>query len=152
MNNLLAHADTLTVAPEVSINWLAVVLATVAAMAIGYVWYGPLFGKQWMKLVGMTKKDIEKASWTPMYVMLVMAFIQAYILSHFIIYASYFYPDLSGVVLGLITGFWAWVGFSGVAIVSNHMFSNRSNELIKIDAGSPLVTLLITGAIIGAFL
>lgn len=152
MNLVFAHADTLTVAPEVSINWLAVVLATVAAMAIGSVWYGPLFGQKWMKLVGLKKKDIEGDSWTPMYVMVVLAFVQAYILSHFIVYASFFYPDLSGIVIGLITGFWAWVGFSGVAIVSNHMFSKRSNELIKIDAGNPLVTLLVSGAIIGAFL
>jgi len=124
----------------------------VAAIAIGWVWYGSLFGKKWMKLAGMKKKDVENGSWTPMYVMVALALLQAFILSHFIVYSQYFYPDLNGIVLGLITGFWAWLGFSGAAIINNHMFSKRSNELIKIDAGNTFVTLLVMGAILGAWL
>lgn len=152
MNLLFARSDTLMVAPEVDINWLAIVVATVAAMAFGYLWYGPLFGKKWMKLAKLTKKDIDETSWTPIYAVLVMTFVQAFILSHFIIYTSYFYPDLSGIMVGLITGFWAWIGFSAVAIVSNNIFAQRSNELTKVDAGFTLVSLVAMGVILGAWL
>lgn len=31
---------------------LAVVLAAVVSMIVGWLWYGPLFGKQWMALMG----------------------------------------------------------------------------------------------------
>ena len=31
------------------LNWLAVLLATLAGFATGGLWYGPLFGKAWMK-------------------------------------------------------------------------------------------------------
>ena len=46
-------------------NWIGVILAAISAMVVGYVWYGPLFGKPWMKLVGITKEDIEKVCRNP---------------------------------------------------------------------------------------
>src|SRR5216117_550063 len=33
-------------------NWVAIIVATVAAMVIGFLWYGPVFGKSWMTLSG----------------------------------------------------------------------------------------------------
>ncbi len=39
-------------APLSQLNWLAVVVAAVAAMVIGFVWYlPPLFGRRWTALV-----------------------------------------------------------------------------------------------------
>src|SRR3989337_3239270 len=41
--------------PEVSVNYLAVVVAAVASMIIGAIWYSPrVFGKMWMRLTGNT--------------------------------------------------------------------------------------------------
>ena len=42
-------------------NWLAIILAAVATMIVGALWYSPiLFGKLWMKLSGMGgDKDAE---------------------------------------------------------------------------------------------
>ena len=36
-------------APPVEINYLAVLVAAIASMALGFLWYGPLFGNQWKK-------------------------------------------------------------------------------------------------------
>lgn len=47
------------------INWLAIVAATIATMALGAVWYGPLFGKQWMKLEGLSEADVNNADGSP---------------------------------------------------------------------------------------
>lgn len=45
------------------LNWLAVVAATLVAFVVGAVWYTPaLFGKAWMKAVGITEKDTKKAN------------------------------------------------------------------------------------------
>lgn len=137
--------------PEVSVNWWAVLLATAAAMAIGFVWYGPFFGKQWLKLVGLKKTDAEKNWKAPMLTMLAMAFVQAFILKHFIVYAAYFYPDMSDLSIGLIVAFWAWVGFVLPVIVSNNMFARRSMDLTKIDASNVLVALLVMGAILAVW-
>jgi hypothetical protein len=33
-----------------SVNFLAILAAAVANLLLGFLWYGPLFGKPWMKL------------------------------------------------------------------------------------------------------
>ena len=35
------------------LDWLAVLVATAAAMALGFIWYGPLFGKAWARASGL---------------------------------------------------------------------------------------------------
>jgi hypothetical protein len=37
--------------PEIHINFLAVGAVVVANVVFGFVWYGPLFGKTWAKLM-----------------------------------------------------------------------------------------------------
>jgi len=43
--------------PE-QINWLAVLAATVAHQVIGFLWYGPLFGKMWMRAIGLNAEQV----------------------------------------------------------------------------------------------
>ena len=44
------------------VNWLAVLIAAIANMAIGALWFSPmLFGKSWMQLSGMTSAKIKVA-------------------------------------------------------------------------------------------
>jgi hypothetical protein len=46
---------------EFEINYLAILASGIIMMVLGYLWYGPLFGKPWMKLAGITKSDMEKS-------------------------------------------------------------------------------------------
>ena len=39
--------------PEIAVNYLAVIACVVAAMPVGFLWFGPLFGKAWAKAMGM---------------------------------------------------------------------------------------------------
>jgi hypothetical protein len=41
---------------EGSMNWLAIVVATIAFFAIGALWYGVLFGKAWQAETGVTDR------------------------------------------------------------------------------------------------
>lgn len=131
----------------VSVSWLGIVLAVAAAMIIGSIWYGPLFGKKWMKLVGL--KRGESSPTGPMLIMLALAIIQAFVMSHFIVYVGYFYTGYSGLSVGLLTGIWAFIGFILPVLVSNAVFAKGSMELLKINLGNQLITLLAIGAILG---
>ena len=44
------------------ISWLAVVVAIVANMVLGFVWYGPIFGKAWMKAVGKSEDELTQSA------------------------------------------------------------------------------------------
>ena len=110
------------------INWLAIILAAVASMVVGYVWYGPLFGKTWMKLTGKKemgdKKDMPKTYG----IMFVASMVTAYVLS----------------VLGadLMTAFWIWLGFQATLLLHSVLFEGKSWNLYFVKAGHQLVSLL----------
>ena len=79
---------------DVQINYIAVIVAAGANMIIGWLWYGPVFGKQWIRLMGFTKEQMEIAKTKGMaksYVIaLLSAFVTAYVLAHFTGYMATF--------------------------------------------------------------
>lgn len=151
MFGILASMNLVSVSSEgninVSVSWFGILVAVIAAMAIGTVWYGPLFGKKWMKLVGLKRGQSSPTG--PMLIMLGLAIIQAFVLAHFIAYTEYFYPDTANLSIGLLTGLWAFLGFVMPVLVSNAIFAKGSMELLKINLGNQLATLLVIGAILG---
>ena len=40
-----------------NVNWLAVIVGAVVAYALGWLWYGPLFGKTWSGGLGISVPD-----------------------------------------------------------------------------------------------
>ena len=130
----------------IQVNYLAVLLAAVSAMVVGSLWYGPLFGNMWMKLIGISKSDINKKDMPKLYgIMFLGALVESYILSHFIHYAGAY-----TLVNGAKTGLWAWLGFVATTMIGNYMFAKRPMNLFYIDAGYALVNLMIMGAIIAS--
>ncbi len=39
------------------LDWLAIIVAAVVVLALGWVWYGPLLGKAWSKETGMATNE-----------------------------------------------------------------------------------------------
>ncbi len=138
---------------QVPVNYLAVFLAGVSNMVIGFLWYGPLFGKPWMKYVGFTPEKLKKAqkNMGPTYgLMFVSALVMAYALFHFIWYAA---PGSYTLFIAVKTAVWAWLGFIATTILSGFMFSpeRKSYKLYFIDAGYYLAALVVMAVIIYLF-
>lgn len=128
------------------VNWLAIVVASVAAMAVGAVWYSSLlFGKKWMKLVGKSQADLKKANTMQSYLMaFVMALISAFVLWRFM--------DMMGAtnyVQGAMAGFWSGVGLVATGVALNYMFEGRPQQLIWLTVGHHVVALTLMGAVLG---
>ena len=45
------------------INWVAVAIAAGANVVLGYLWYGPFFGKAWLKALGKKEEEILSKLW-----------------------------------------------------------------------------------------
>ncbi|MBI2617713.1 DUF1761 domain-containing protein [Candidatus Gottesmanbacteria bacterium] len=134
----------------VPINYVAILLCGVAAMVVGFVWYGPLFGKEWMGLVGMTKEKMEKAKadMTKTYgLSFLSSLIMAYALAHFVWFTA---PGSVDLTVGVKTALWAWVGFVATTAVSGYLYSpeKKPMKLFVIDTGYYLATLLVMGVIL----
>lgn len=134
---------------NVDINLWGIVLAVAANMVIGFVWYAPQFmGNEWMRLNGLTKKQTQENQGMPMLAMLVLAFVQAYVLRHFVAYSGAFNPTYSDVSVGFLTGLWAWVGIVLPVMGANYLFAQRRKKLLAIDIGYYLVALPVMGMIL----
>ncbi len=132
---------------DVQVNYLAVVLATVAAMVVGSVWYAPkVFGNTWMKLAKIDPKSGSMA-WA-MGSALISSLVMAFVLAHVSYLAHVFYNN-SFLYDTLMTAFWVWLGFQVLRNFMHDQFNQRRKKESLIHAGNDLVTILAMGLVIG---
>jgi hypothetical protein len=69
--------------PDWDVNYVAVLVATIAAMVIGFLWYMPaVAGKAWMAAIGKTEAEIRAAGKPSIYIAaVVVAFVQMTVLA-----------------------------------------------------------------------
>ena len=136
---------------EIPINYVAVGGAAVASMVIGYLWYGPIFGKKWMALSGITQDQISASKKKGMVkeyaLMFVGSLVMAYVLAHAFVFAST-YMKVSGTMAGLSVGFWNWLGFIAPVTLGVVLWEGKSPKLWVLNNGYYLFSLLVMGAIL----
>ena len=134
------------------INYLAVIVAGVAAWLAGAVWYMVL-GKPWMRALGKTPEEMEDCKRQPMPVLpLIYAFLSA-------VFMAWVLAGLLGhlgagfmtVRNGALSGLFLWVGFVLTTMLVNNSFARRRPMLLVIDSGHWALVLALIGAIIGGF-
>lgn len=139
----------------VSINYLAVILAAIISMVLGFLWYGPLFGKKWIALMGWSPEAMAVAKakgMTKSYVLMtISSLVMAYVLYYVVAYSGAF-VNTSGVSVGLSSGFWIWLGFIAPVTMGSVLWEGRSWALWVLNAGYYLVSLLLMGAVLAAWM
>ena len=127
------------------INWLAILVATIAGFAIGGVWYGPLFGNAWVAALGKKPEDIQ-ASARPFIISFITALITAILLAA-LIQALGISSAINGLCLGLAVG----VGFIATAMASDCAFCGWGLRLFLIQAGYRVTYSAVMGTILAAW-
>lgn len=125
------------------LNWVAVVVAAVASIVIGFIWYMPaVFGERWAAASGKTMADMTM---TPMNygLMAVTALVSAFAVA-LIVKAT----GVSGIADGAIVGAIGWLGFTGTVSFSDRIFNGGSLAFWSIQTGYRLVTFVVMGAIL----
>lgn len=129
-----------------AINYYAIAVCAVTSMVLGTLWYGPIFGKLWIKLSGMTEKHIEEAKKKGMalsYLLaLVGSLVMAYVMAKF---PTYNVKD------GLELGFWLWLGFIATVSLGNVLWEGKSWKLYILNNAYNLLQLLIFGSILATW-
>lgn len=132
----------------VPVNLVAVVVAAVASMVVGMLWYGPLFGKKWVELSGVRMSDIEsKKSEMPKTYLIAFigALVAAFVLAGFLKYAQAVTP-----VDGAVVGAMAWLGFVATVSLGNVLWEGKPVSLYLLNNGYNLVNFAVMGAVIVA--
>lgn len=124
-----------------SVNYLTVVVAALIPMVLGMVWYGPLFGKQWMDAMGIKKSDMgkmkkeaPKAYSGSFIAALVMSFVLGQVVNFF---------NASSASEGMRIGFWLWLGFIVTKSATDMFFGTGKNWTVYyLSMGYQLVSML----------
>jgi hypothetical protein len=139
-------------APAVDINYLAVLVAAIAAMAIGFLWYGPLFGKEWARLMGfgkLSKKELENMKAKGKKAMpfqFAASLIMSYILAHFVDYTQ-----AATFMDGAVAGTWLWLGFIATVQIGSVLWEGKPVKLYAINTLHYLVALIVMGGILAVW-
>lgn len=131
---------------ETSPNHLAIITSALLAFVLGGLWYGPLFGKIWMKENGLTPETAAQTNAAKVYgLAFVWTLVMAYNLGFFLNDPAI---TLSKAILyGFATGF-GWIAM-GLFVVG--LFERRSARLMLVNGGYMTASLTMMGAIIGAW-
>jgi hypothetical protein len=128
------------------INWIAVIIAAVASMAIGFVYYLPqVLGTRWQQLMGRDMTGTQGAAMSYAYTA-VAALVAAFVVAQFIHWSLDEYSIGGGAFLGAV----GWLGFTATASFSDYVFSGRPWALFSIQNGYQLISFVVMGGIIGA--
>ena len=130
------------------VNWLAVLLAFIASMAIGFLWYLPaVLGTRWMEAIGKTEEDLKNGEggagiWLPM---MVYAALTAVLLAVLIAKLG-LDTALAGGLFALVLA----VVFRAGGHVIHNGFAGRLPAVTLIDSGHDVLAMTAAGVIIGA--
>jgi len=133
----------LNLLPAVTVNYTAIVAAAVASFVVGWLWYGPLFGKTWMKLTGMKEMGKKDDMMQSMVIMFVGTLITAWVLSAFL--------QLTGSMTlsaALPVALWVWLGFQAPEAAGVVLWEGKSWNLFFLNAAQKLVNLLAIAAVL----
>lgn len=123
-------------------NWWAILVATLSSFVLGGLWYGPLFGKKWLRELGKSEYDMAPSA-VPFVVALITSFITCLAMA-WLISLLEISTWVGGVLLGVIVG----VAFIACSSISDGVFCRWSWALLAIQAVYRLLHCVIAGVIL----
>ena len=130
-----------------SINYLAVFVAALSSFVIGWLWYGPLFGKLWMKLNGFTPEILREGG-MPMGVIMPVNYV-ATLLAAFAI--AMFLGSEANAAFGVFAGLMIAIFWIATSRLNDVLYERKPFGLFLINVGYNLIIYVIMGAILGAW-
>jgi RsiW-degrading membrane proteinase PrsW (M82 family) len=133
------------------LNWLAIVVAWIAAFIAGAVWFGPkTFFPMWWKAMGRDANDMNVGG-SPIVLFgstAIASLVQAVAVASVIHFYAASDPSF-GPLNGLLTGLSLGVGFAAATSLSHRLFSSQNFKVWIIEVGSDVLNLSLMGLIIG---
>ena len=127
------------------LNWWAIIVASLVSFAIGWPWYGPIFGTAWLDALGKSADELQPSP-KPFIISLVTTLITAFVMAVGISCLE-ITTWVDGAVLGLAVG----IGFIAASNVSDAAFCGWSWKLVAIQSGYRIIYSVIMGIILAVW-
>ncbi|MBS0527520.1 MAG: DUF1761 domain-containing protein [Proteobacteria bacterium] len=128
------------------LNYLAILLAALAAFGWGAIYYMTL-SKQWLAAVGLSKEQMQSRSAAPFVISFVALIVMSWVLAGTV---GHLGPGQVTPKNGIISGLFLWLGFIATTVFVNNAYPGRKYSLSVIDSIHWLGVVVIEGAVIGA--
>ncbi len=131
------------------VNFVAILVAAISSMVVGSIWYGPLFGKLFMREMGMDTWSPEKKE--AMKKKMVWSYVGEFLSS----VVKFFF--LAGLIVGfgqttLLGGMWVaftvYIGFM-MPIVLGELLWGGTKTMFWLKTGNMFITMMVAGVILG---
>ncbi|MBT4604133.1 DUF1761 domain-containing protein [archaeon] len=133
------------------LNWIAILVSSIAVFVVGMLWYSPiLFKDQWMKLSGISEKEMKKCKKDGMQKQMIVAFLSNVVLV--VVLAQML--NLTGAVgisAAVTVGFWIWLGFIATVSLGSVLWEKKPVQLYLINIGQTLASVLVAAIILAAW-
>lgn len=129
-------------------SYWGILVAAIAQVVIGSLWYGPLFGNTWMKLSGIKKPKVinsqMKKHMMASYIwMFISSIVMAYVLK--VVILQFPFASATGVA---ITAFIVWIGFIAPVQLGMVLWEGKPFKLYAINVLYYLVALIVSALIL----
>jgi hypothetical protein len=135
------------------VNLWSVLVAAVAAMALGFLWYSPvLFARPWMVAMGYDPEDKVRIaemrkSAGPLYgISFLASLVAAFVLAKVVVGLT-----INSALYGMKVGLAVWLGFVATVQLTDTLFGKKPTRLFLINTGYQLVCYLAMGAIVAVW-
>ncbi len=132
------------------VNLVVVLLAAVATMIVGFLWYSPLlFAKPWMLAMGYDPSDkagldaMRKGAGKLYGISFLASLVSAFVLGKVVVVTT-----VTTIPYGMKVGFAMWLGFVVTVQLTDMLFARKPIKLFLINTGYQLVCYVMMGAIL----
>lgn len=133
------------------INYLAVLVAGLAAFLLGGLWYTALFGRRWRELQRITEekmKEMQARRPPPVFFGGMLACYTVLALAIAVLFAGL---GVDTTLKGAVAGFLLWIGPAAAIGMTGHLASDKPIGVYAIDVSFQFLYLVLMGAILGGW-
>ena len=128
-----------------NIDWLAVLIAAVLNMVIGFFWYSKwLFRKAWIQWESLKEKELKGNR-----LALLWGFLNSLVIAYFLAFFEV-HLGVTTVSDGVFVGFCAYLGFCATTQIAPVIWERKPYPPFFLHTGCKLLSFLVMGGVLGA--
>lgn len=130
-----------------TVDTMGVIIMAISGMVVGWLWYGPLFGRTWVRLMNINPDAMDKSKMGLRYLgafagTLVMAYVLANVIEGFV---------LTSLGDALKAGCLMWLGFIAPVTLGSVLWGGKNIKLWILDNAHYIIVLVLMAGIYVSF-
>ncbi len=124
-------------------NWLALIVASIAAFIIWFLWYWPIFGKKRAKLMKMTEADLQSSWWKDLILHFITIVVMIFV--HYNVLAAF---GADTIPFALEWAFYTWLWYFFMREIGSIIWSKDQERWLLLLNGAYWLVIMIAVSLV----